>query len=112
MSWWYVSSPVLTCAVKVEDGRVTGGAPIVGRFMGQPATNLGRWLRSQGDTQFTRLPELTHTFMWGNNPKRKTLRGRHCRIVVRGQAMHSVLVEFENGQREVVSYRALRKERT
>lgn len=112
MPWWYVSSRALTCAVKVEDGVIAEGAPIVRRFIGQPATQMGRWLRSQGDTQFIRLPELTHTFAWGNNPKREMLQGRYCRIVTHGQTMRSVLVEFENGQREVVSYRALRKEKS
>lgn len=51
---------------------------------------------------------MTHTFAWGNNPKRATLKGRACRVLVRARRMGSVLVEFENGQREVVSKRALR----
>lgn len=49
-----------------------------------------------------------YVFAWGNNPKRKTLKGRRCRIVASGK-MGSCLVEFENGQQEVVSRRALRK---
>jgi hypothetical protein len=48
-----------------------------------------------------------YTFTWGNNPKRATLKGRRCRVIARGR-MRSCLVEFENGQREVVSMRALR----
>lgn len=48
-------------------------------------------------------------YYWGNNEKRRTLKGRRCRILARGK-MRSVLVEFENGQREIVSYRALREE--
>jgi hypothetical protein len=49
----------------------------------------------------------THKFVWGNNPKRETLKNRLCRIIARG-AKGSVIVEFENGQRECVSLRALR----
>lgn len=50
----------------------------------------------------------THTYAWGNNAKRATLKGRRCSIIARGR-MQSVLVEFEDGQREIVSFRALRK---
>lgn len=50
---------------------------------------------------------MTYTFAWGNNAKRATLKGRRCRILARGR-MRSVLVEFESGQREIVSLRALR----
>ena len=55
-----------------------------------------------------------YRFAWGNprNPwdaKRVTLKGRPCRIVTSG-AMGSALVEFiDNGQREVISRRALRR---
>lgn len=49
-----------------------------------------------------------YVFTWGNNEKRATLKGRRCRILCRG-AKRSVLVEFENGQREVVDWYALRK---
>jgi len=49
-----------------------------------------------------------YRFAWRNNPKRAALHGRRCRILVAG-AMGSVLVEFENGQRELISRRALRK---
>lgn len=52
--------------------------------------------------------EAERIYAWGNNPKRATLKGRRCRILVRSRRMRSVLVEFENGQREVVSVRALR----
>jgi hypothetical protein len=50
----------------------------------------------------------TYRYAWGNNPKRATLKGRRCRVVTRG-SLGSCLVEFvDNGQREVVSRRALR----
>lgn len=47
-------------------------------------------------------------FAWRNNPKREALYKRRCRVVARG-TMNSVLVEFENGQREVTSRNAVRK---
>lgn len=50
-----------------------------------------------------------YRYVWGNNEKRATLRGRLCRVVARG-ALNSALVEFvDNGQREVVSRSALRR---
>jgi hypothetical protein len=47
-----------------------------------------------------------YRFRWANNPKRETLKSRRCRIVAKG-GMGSVLVEFEDGQREIVSWRSL-----
>ena len=54
------------------------------------------------------MAEVTHVYTWGNNPKRKTLKGRRCRLLARG-ARGSWKVEFENGQQEIVSLRALRR---
>jgi hypothetical protein len=52
---------------------------------------------------------MRYTYAWGNNPKRKTLKGRTCIVLASGK-MGSVMVEFtDNGQREVVSRRALRR---
>jgi hypothetical protein len=51
---------------------------------------------------------VNYIFVWRNNSKRATLYGRRCRVLVRG-AMNSALVEFENGQREIVSRNALRR---
>lgn len=61
---------------------------------------------------------LTHTYAWRNDPagcspaawppKRPTLYGRRCRILATGK-LGSALIEFENGQREVTSRRALRR---
>ncbi len=47
-------------------------------------------------------------YSWRNNPKRLTLHGRLCRVLARGK-LNSVLIEFTNGQREVVSRFAVRK---
>ena len=52
-----------------------------------------------------------YRFVWGNNPKRATLKGRRCVIEATG-AKGTVQVRFlDNGQVEFVSRRALRKER-
>ena len=51
----------------------------------------------------------TYIYTWTNNAKRATLRGRRCRILVRG-TKRSVLVEFaDNRQRECVDFYALRR---
>ena len=50
-----------------------------------------------------------YIYSWRNNPKRETLYGRLCRVIFRS-AKNSALVEFENGQREVISRNAIRKE--
>lgn len=46
-------------------------------------------------------------YRWKNNPKRAHLFGRACRILAHGSSMHSVLVEFENGERVITSRRAV-----
>lgn len=51
---------------------------------------------------------MIYIYYWKNNEKRKLLKGRRCRVIVRGD-MNSALVEFENGQREIISRSALRK---
>ena len=65
----------------------------------------------QGDALFEFLEgkeSMTHTYYWGNNPKRKSLKGRKCRIIAAGK-MNSIQIEFENGQMECVSRRAVRR---
>lgn len=56
----------------------------------------------------TANPAQLYRYAWRNNAKRAALYGRECRVVLRS-AKNSALVEFENGQREVVSRNALRK---
>ena len=51
---------------------------------------------------------FTHRYAWGNNEKRKALKGLPCRILARGKK-GSILVEFKGGQREITSMRAVRK---
>lgn len=53
-----------------------------------------------------------YRYVWKNNAKRAKLYGRECRVICRG-TMNSAMVEFtDNGQREVISRNALRRERT
>ena len=53
-----------------------------------------------------------YRYVWGNNEKRITLKGRKCRIIATGK-MRSCCVEFlDNGQREIVSLTALRRCKT
>ena len=51
---------------------------------------------------------MTHLYVWGNNAKRATMKGRTCRVLARG-GKGSILVEFENGQREITSRYAVRR---
>ena len=51
----------------------------------------------------------TYIYVWGNNEKRLTLRGRECIVLARGK-MNSILIEFtDNRQREIVSRNSIRK---
>lgn len=52
----------------------------------------------------------TYRYGWKNNEKRQSLYGRCCVVLVRLK-MNSALVRFENGQEEVISRNALRKEK-
>ena len=47
-------------------------------------------------------------FAWGNNEVRKKLKGKRLRVIARG-ALNSALVEFEDGQRVIISRNAIRK---
>ena len=49
-----------------------------------------------------------YIYCWKNNPKRLMLFNRECQVITRG-SMNSALVEFENGQREIISRNALKK---
>lgn len=51
-----------------------------------------------------------YRFGWRNNPRRAQLYGRRCRILARSRRRGSVMVEWENGTRDIVSRRALRRE--
>lgn len=51
---------------------------------------------------------MIYIYYWKNNEKRAMLKGRKFKVIVRGD-MNSALVEFENGQREIISRSAMRK---
>lgn len=52
-----------------------------------------------------------YLFAWGNNPKRKTMKGRACKVISKGR-MNSICIEFtDNGQREIVSRNSIQKPR-
>lgn len=46
-------------------------------------------------------------YRWGNNPRRAELKGRRCRVLVKGQTMGTILIEFENGEKVTTSWRAI-----
>lgn len=48
-----------------------------------------------------------YVYGWKNNAKRRNLHGKQCRVLVWGK-MNSVLVEFKDGNKEVISRHALR----
>ena len=55
------------------------------------------------------MTEQLYTYCWANNPKRRGMKGRLCRVLKRG-TMNSAMIEFiDNGQREIVSRNSLRK---
>ena len=51
-----------------------------------------------------------YVYKWSNNEKRRELYGQRCRILAR-MKMNSALVRFENGQEEVISRNAIKREK-
>jgi hypothetical protein len=52
---------------------------------------------------------MIYYYAWKNNGKRKTMFNRNCKIIAQG-TMNSIMIEFlDNGQREIVSRRSIRK---
>ena len=53
---------------------------------------------------------MTYVYAWGNNPVRRALKGRRCRILAQGP-MGTVLIEMcDTGELTTTSRRALRRE--
>ncbi len=48
-----------------------------------------------------------YRYCWGNNLKRQTMKGRTCKVIARGR-MNSIMIQFENGQKECVSRNSVR----
>ncbi|MDZ7721681.1 MAG: hypothetical protein U5R06_02350 [candidate division KSB1 bacterium] len=64
--------------------------------------------------EYRTLPGIDslYYYPWGNNSKRKELKGRIFKLLSRGDK-NSALVEFlDNGQREIISRNAIRKLKT
>jgi len=41
---WWLSNRKMTVKVVVRDLKIVGGAPIIRKFIGQPFSNLVRWM--------------------------------------------------------------------
>ena len=54
------------------------------------------------------MAAVKYYYAWKNNGKRMTMYRRKCRVIARGR-MNSILIEFENGQREIVSRNSIRR---
>ncbi len=55
------------------------------------------------------MKENLYTYHWANNPVRKKLKGRTCRVLKIGK-MDTVLLEFlDTGERVTTSRRAIRR---
>ena len=55
------------------------------------------------------MTEPLYTYAWSNNSKRKTLKGRFCRVLARGK-MNSIKVQFvDDGSCEIVSRNSVRR---
>jgi hypothetical protein len=54
------------------------------------------------------MNDYLYFYSWRNNSKRIELYGRRFRVILRG-GRNSALVEFDNGQKEVISRNAIRR---
>jgi hypothetical protein len=45
---YWVSSTIGTCFVETKQGVIIDTAPLWGKFIGQPLSNLTRWLSNKG----------------------------------------------------------------
>lgn len=52
--------------------------------------------------------DFKYKFNWKNNSKRETLYGRICKVIARGKK-NSICIEFEDGQKEIVSRYSIKK---
>ena len=58
MTSYWLSSNRMTVLVRVDDNHiVTNAAPVVHKFIGQPFSNLRRWMQGHGGLRVQRLPE-------------------------------------------------------
>ena len=55
------------------------------------------------------MNDTIYKYIWGNNEKRKILKGRLCKIISYGKK-NSILIEFlDNNQKEIVSRNSIKK---
>lgn len=57
----------------------------------------------------TKPTEYPYIFFWKNNQRRTELKGKKLKVLCRGR-MNSCLVEFENGNKEIISRNAIRRD--
>ena len=56
MTWWWLSSKVMTVGVATDDALIVrDSAPVVRRFIGQPIKRLADWMRRQGGFRAARI---------------------------------------------------------
>ncbi len=54
-SWWLSTERMTVCVDVDANGIIVAAPPIARKFIGQPSTNLGRWLRQQPDFRCQKL---------------------------------------------------------
>lgn len=52
---YYISSTKMTVCVTVDNNIITESAPIVRKFIGQPLSNLTKWLKKFGSIEIIEL---------------------------------------------------------
>lgn len=55
MSVYWVSCPKFTVKVIVKNGKISGGADFIKKFIGQPLSNLAKWANKFGQTDVKEL---------------------------------------------------------
>lgn len=53
---WWLSNKQLTIKVEIDDNsNIKTAAPVVYKFIGQPLSNLIRWMNSMGKTEVNKI---------------------------------------------------------
>ena len=107
-----MNCPFLNCDERLQ---MQGGQLLIN---GEPVTHgfciehgLIRFVLKGKDSTMHDPDKITYVYRWGNNEKRKTMKGRACIVLCRG-TKNSCMIEFcDNGQREIISRNALKKKK-
>jgi hypothetical protein len=83
------------------DGFIVLNIPVKAIFYGLRNTNYNQ-------NNMKTHSEYRYYYAWQNNKKRKTLYKRHFKVLARG-TMNARLIQFLNGQREIISGAAVRR---